>query len=66
VKYFYYDETLYRHPDDAAIYDRWMGTALGWVPAVGEKLALSEEEWLHIGEISEQNARDLKPGAFSE
>jgi hypothetical protein len=64
MKYFYYDQTLYRRPRPGAIYDRWQRA--GWVPAVGEKLALSQEERLHLGEIDEQDARNLEPAAFSE
>jgi hypothetical protein len=69
--FYHYDETLYRRPDPGACYDRWMARQQlarqqAWVPAIGEALALSQEEYLHIGEIGEQEARRLYPAAFSE
>jgi hypothetical protein len=62
MTYYYYDEMLYRRSDPKECHERWQGD--GWNRALGE-LCLSQEELLHLSEITEAEARDLKPAAFS-
>jgi hypothetical protein len=56
MKYFYYDEVVFRSQTPGR-YDRWHGGE--WKHATGI-LYPSFEEYLHLREISEQEAQDLR------